>query len=301
MSITLNFYDDKHTISAPSSFEELKMRIADLYSLEPTDVSELLIRYTDKDKDLISITNNNDYTFGLSNNKNLFVTIEISETSRLYCTNLKKMTSVEDEIKREKERIQKEIEEKQKLYKELLAKEQMEKERVKREEELKALIALEEKKKNEEKKKKEEEELLLNKLIEEEVAKEMEKAKKEIAAKAHANAMKRLIETKKDLSSELSKRSKFIEKMKQVNIDMTNLDLRKEMSQNVDLSNSVLLTKSIYKFDEDVLYLMAGELVQHFKLTESMDKIINLLKKYEGNYDLVLTDIYNEQSSLKHC
>jgi hypothetical protein len=172
MSITLNFYDEIKNINFVNSFGELKNQIANLYFLDPIDVSELVFKYTDDENDVVTITTDEDFEIAIKQNKALTVILEISETSRLFNTQLglEKRKSKEETQDHKAELLKKEIEEKQKELEKVLEEEKKKKEesRRKSEDESKRRLEEELKRKSEEEAKRRAEEELKKKVLEEE-------------------------------------------------------------------------------------------------------------------------------------
>lgn len=187
MSITLNFYDEIKNINFVNSFGELKNQIANLYFLDPVDVSELVFKYTDDENDLITITTDEDFDLALKQSKALTVILEISETSRLFNTQLglEKRKSKEETKDHQAELLKKEIEEKQRELQKVLEEEKKKEAEKKRAEEEKKKEAekarlqkeLEARYRAEESKRAEEE--LRKRILEEEARMKVEKVIKE--------------------------------------------------------------------------------------------------------------------------
>lgn len=238
MSITLNFYDEVKNIAKCNTLESLKQQIAFLYLLDPVDVEELIIKYDDEEKDVITITSEEDYTHA-KQMKDLIINLEISDKSRLFKTQLElkkvnsskstnsnsvdkkneillesKSESLKEDIERRKRELEALLLEEKRLVEERLIEEEMkrklleednrkklEEERAKLEKE--ELIKEEQVQEQKKKQKAEEEEI---KIKEEQKLKEEELFKKKIFQDiVEATVSKKLKSLKKKLIAETVK------------------------------------------------------------------------------------------------
>ena len=71
MDFIINFYDKKVNIQIPNNFQNLKIKIEDLFKLKSSDCeNNLLYKFIDKDGDFIEIVNDYDFEQFLKLNQN---------------------------------------------------------------------------------------------------------------------------------------------------------------------------------------------------------------------------------------
>ena len=158
MKVQLNFYDEKIVLDINNDLFLFKKEIARRFSMEYSDVEELIIQYINADNRRVSITNIDQYEELLKfasicyskNKKYLEILIEVSEQSKLFQREMENSRIIPVQID-EKEKLRREIIEKEKMLKEILendrrlkeTKEVEELERKKKEEEEEEKIRLE--------------------------------------------------------------------------------------------------------------------------------------------------------------
>lgn len=229
MSITLNFYDEIKNINFVNSFGELKNQIANLYFLDPVDVSELVFKYTDDENDIVTITTDDDFDLALKQNKALTVILEISETSRLFNTQLglEKRKSKEETQDHKAELLKKEIEEKQKELQKVL-----EEEKTKEAEKARLQQEIEAKNKMEIKLKAEQE--LRQKALEEEARIKLEKANKEEESRKFNEEKEKRILIEEIVRAEVEKKLEVLKK------DLIEQSVKSSVATIEDLFNTNL-------------------------------------------------------------
>lgn len=375
MSITLNFYDELKNVMNIKSFKELKDQVSKLYSLDPFDVEELIVKYYDEDNDVITINSENDFELAMKTNKPIVINLEISEKSRLFTSQLglekrqsqeKKLVTKTDLLQQEILDKQKELErlveeEKKKEAEEMLAKEKA----MKEEEEAKAKSAEEQNKRLKSVQEEEERQRIIEDIITKTVEDKVEILKATLIKDSVRETLSIVQSIYNDLKVDLPKPKEevihkyvrcdgcnaspivgirykctvcpnfdFCEKCEESNgltnkhnhafiklrnpeksfycrfspICMTDVkvdcccDLEKSKTGNSDeitIENAV--SKIVTSEDKQDLVeaynILADEIVKNYLLNGiTKERIIEVLKTNNGDYDKTVSDLFNEQS-----
>jgi hypothetical protein len=189
MKVQVNFYDEKIFFNLPNDFKAFKAIVAQRYSMEASDVDELIVQYIDSENRRKNVTNQADYEVAVAffkteakDKRIAEIFLEVSENSKLFLKEMENSRVIPLQMD-EKEQLRKEILEKERALKEMLEKE--------REEELKLLKAQEE---EAQRRKAEEEEAQKRKADEEEAQKRKAEEEEAQRRKAEEEAQRRKAE-----------------------------------------------------------------------------------------------------------
>ncbi len=135
MKVQVNFYDEKIILNLPQDFKVFKVDLARRYSMEESDVEELIIQYIDSEDRRKNISSPADYEAALTHfrkeasmkfhNKISEIFLEVSEKSKLFLKEMENSRVIPVQMD-DKEKLRKEILEKERILKEMLEKEKEE-------------------------------------------------------------------------------------------------------------------------------------------------------------------------------
>ena len=311
MKITLNFYDELKFINGIKTFKQLKEKIAIVYSLNPFDVEELLMKYFNEDKVMVNISNDQQFDKVISDRKELVLYLEISEKSRLFNVEVEKVKKSEETS--DKDLINMEIQAKQKELEELLAKEkdlkekklkEVEEKKKKQEEEQRLVKEkeeeqrLEKEKKAEEKNKKQEE--IKIKFAEEVKRKEDEKKKKQ----EEQRIKKEEIQKRKE-EENIQEQIKLINYQEEINLaKMRSIDdkieVKEEEVKKEELRNLLKDEEERKRIIQEIVNQQVTEKVENYK-NELIDQAVkSSLNHIEGIFKLDKPEIKKNEVSVHH-